>query len=118
MVRRRTRALAPGDIACTSLPLMRTAPEVGSSSVPAIVSSEDLPDPDGPMTATISPAATVRDTSRSACTSAAAVDLGDGAQLENGHRRTPILGLVGSPAPARQAVIAWAGVQPSARARR
>ena len=63
--------MAPGDIACTSLPLMRTAPEVGSSSVPAIVSSEDLPEPLGPITATISPLATLRETSRSACTSAA-----------------------------------------------
>ena len=65
------RALAPPDIACTSLPLMRIAPEVGSSSVPAIVSSEDLPEPLGPMTATISRGATVMETSRSACTSAA-----------------------------------------------
>ena len=55
-MRRRSWDLAPPDIRSVSLPLMRTAPEVGSSSVPAIVSSEDLPDPDGPMTATISPA--------------------------------------------------------------
>ena len=65
------RDFAPPAIRSVSSPLTRTAPEVGSSRVPAIVSSEDLPDPDGPITATISPAATVRDTSRSACTSAA-----------------------------------------------
>ena len=36
-----------------------------------MVSSVDLPDPLGPITATIVPAATSRLTSRSACTSAA-----------------------------------------------
>ena len=71
MTWRRSFDFMPADIRALSRPAIRTAPEVGSSSVPAIVSSEDLPDPDGPMTATISPAATVSETSRSACTSAA-----------------------------------------------
>jgi hypothetical protein len=46
-----------------------TAPLVGSSRLPAIVSSVLLPEPLGPITATSSPSSTDRSTSRSACTS-------------------------------------------------
>jgi hypothetical protein len=45
-----------------------TSPEVGESSPPATFSKVDLPEPEGPMTATSSPAETLRFTSSSACT--------------------------------------------------
>jgi hypothetical protein len=63
MLRRRSRALPFLDILVTSWPAMRTSPLVASSSVPAIVSSVDLPEPLGPITATISPAFTASSTS-------------------------------------------------------
>ena len=47
-------------IRATSRPVTRTVPLVGLSRVPIRCSSVDLPDPDGPTTATSSPAATVR----------------------------------------------------------
>ncbi len=47
---------------------MRTVPAVGLSRVPIRCSSVDLPDPDGPATATSSPAATTRLTRSSART--------------------------------------------------
>ena len=52
---------APGRrIRATSRPVTRTVPAVGLSRVPIRCSSVDLPDPDGPTTATSSPAATAR----------------------------------------------------------
>ena len=54
--------ILPGDEDC---------PLVASSRLPAMVSSVDLPEPLGPITATIVPGATSRLTSRRACTSAA-----------------------------------------------
>src|SRR5260221_552065 len=49
-------------------PATRTVPDVGRSSVPAMASSVDLPDPDGPVTATNSPAPMLTETERSATT--------------------------------------------------
>ena len=40
---------------CSCCPAINTSPEVGASSRPAIWSSDDLPDPDWPTSATISP---------------------------------------------------------------
>ena len=48
--------------------LDRDVPDVGLSSPPARVSSVDLPEPDGPMIATSSPACAANETPRSACT--------------------------------------------------
>ena len=48
--------------------MTRTAPVVGWSRVPIRCSSVVLPDPDGPTTATSSPAATAKLTPRSAGT--------------------------------------------------
>src|SRR5216684_1335951 len=70
MVRRRSRALAAWDIAPTVCPPTRTCPLLGSSRVPAMVSRVLLPEPLGPMTATISPWPTDRLTSCSAFTDA------------------------------------------------
>jgi hypothetical protein len=47
---------------------MCTRPEVGRSSVPITCSMVDLPEPDGPTIATISPAAMPRETPSSAVT--------------------------------------------------
>src|ERR1022692_496905 len=70
-VRRRSLALALRDIPDSTVPPIRTSPLVASSRLPAIVSSVDLPDPLGPITATITPASTDRSTPLSACTCAA-----------------------------------------------
>src|SRR5260370_30895560 len=70
MVRRRSRALAAWDVAPTGGPPTRTCPLLGSSRVPAMVSRVLLPEPLGPMTATISPWSTDRLTSCSAFTEA------------------------------------------------
>src|SRR5258708_36680654 len=70
MVRRRSRALAARDIAPTGCPPTRTSPRLGSSRVPAMVSRVLLPEPLGPMTATISPRSTDRLTACSAFTEA------------------------------------------------
>ena len=58
------RSLRPA----TSCPAIRTVPVVGRSRVPMMWSSVDLPDPDGPTSATSSPASIARSTSRSATT--------------------------------------------------
>ena len=63
----RRRAARSGR-AGTSKPATRTVPVVGRSRVPMMWSREVLPDPDGPTTATSSPAATVTDTALSAST--------------------------------------------------
>ena len=52
----------------TSRPPIEIVPEVGSSSVATISSSVVLPEPLGPYSATISPAATVSDTPSTART--------------------------------------------------
>ena len=53
----------------TSLPPIETVPVVGSSSAARMCINVDLPDPEGPMTATSSPGGiTVRETPRSAST--------------------------------------------------
>src|SRR5258708_25258267 len=70
MVRRRSRALAARAIAPTGCPPTRTSPRLGSSRVPAMVSRVLLPEPLGPMTATISPRSTDRLTACSAFTEA------------------------------------------------
>ena len=54
--------------AATSRPVIFTVPALGRSRLPITCSSVVLPDPDGPTTATNSPAVTVRLTSRSAVT--------------------------------------------------
>ena len=68
MLRRRKRARSLADIADTGWPHTVTSPEVGASSVPAIVNSVLLPEPLGPMIATSSPASIAKSTSTSACT--------------------------------------------------
>jgi hypothetical protein len=61
------------DIPDSLAPSTSTSPLLGSSRLPAIVSRVDLPEPLGPITATMAPASTDRPTSRSACTSPAPV---------------------------------------------
>ena len=51
----------------TSVPASMMVPEVGASIVAMQLSSVDLPDPEGPMRATNSPAAMVRLMPLSAC---------------------------------------------------
>ena len=53
-----------------SVPLIQTSPAVGRSSPASMCMSVDLPDPDGPMTATSSPRATESETERTASTTA------------------------------------------------
>ena len=50
------------------------ATDVGASRPAATISSEDLPDPDGPSSATVSPAATINDTPARMLTGPAALD--------------------------------------------
>jgi len=69
--RRRSRARALRDSLLSSSPQTMTSPLLGSSRLPAMVSSVDFPDPLGPITATMVPASTLRLISCSACTSAA-----------------------------------------------
>jgi hypothetical protein len=52
----------------TSRPSSRYRPAVGVSRQPRMVMKVDFPDPDGPMTATISPARISTETPRSAWT--------------------------------------------------
>ncbi len=54
-------------------PATFTVPPSGSSSPARQASRVDLPEPDGPTTATISPAPTARETPRSASVSSSAV---------------------------------------------
>ena len=68
MERRRSCACSRADSPATSTPPMTAVPLVADSSVPAIVSMLLLPDPLGPITATSSPATTVRSTLRRAWT--------------------------------------------------
>ena len=65
---RRTES-ASSVIVATSFPAIVTVPEVGRSSVPTMLSMVDLPEPEGPTTATNSPAVTSSDTPRRAPTS-------------------------------------------------
>jgi hypothetical protein len=67
-VLRRRAARSRRLMAPTSAPSTTTLPPVGWSSPPARFSSVDLPEPLGPMTATSSPACTVRVTPSSART--------------------------------------------------
>ena len=55
----------------TVSPRKRTSPLVGASSASSIRTSVDLPDPDSPMMPRLSPAATARSISDSACTPSA-----------------------------------------------
>jgi hypothetical protein len=69
MERRRSLARSLRDRPDSGNPSTETSPLVGSSRLPAIVSSVLLPDPLGPMTATSSPPSTDRSIARSASTS-------------------------------------------------
>src|SRR5690606_31720329 len=60
MNRRRSAAFSSRDIPASGRPATRTSPSVGVWRVPAMASSVLLPDPLGPITATISPLRTVR----------------------------------------------------------
>ena len=65
-----TQPMAPGlscDILVTSCPSILTDPESALSSRPHTESSVVLPDPDGPSTATVSPACTSSDAPDSTC---------------------------------------------------
>ena len=59
------------DIVESDTPEIRTSPLVGSSRLPAIVSSVDFPDPDAPITATSWPSSTDSSTPSRAWTAAA-----------------------------------------------
>ncbi len=59
---RRKRASASSPIRVMSVPAIATRPAVGFSSPAATISSDDLPEPDAPVSATLSPAATASDT--------------------------------------------------------
>jgi hypothetical protein len=69
MARRRSRARSSRDIEDSGRPATNTSPAVADSNAPAMVSNVLLPEPLGPITATIRPASTDRSTSRRACTS-------------------------------------------------
>ena len=70
-----------------------TSPLVGSSRLPAIVSRVDLPEPDGPITATKWPSSTDRSMPSRALDGglAFAVGLRHLAELEQAHRVATIL---------------------------
>ena len=82
------RALPLRDSLARSCPQTITSPLVGSSRLPAMVSRVDLPDPLGPITATIDPASTERLMSTSAC-GALAVGPGHLPYFEDAHRGPP-----------------------------
>ncbi len=65
---RRSRAFVLASDEPRSTPSTRTVPDSGVTSAPATARSEDLPEPDGPTTATSSPAVTSRLTASSAVT--------------------------------------------------
>ena len=69
-MRRRTCARLALDSEPSSWPCTRTRPAVAWSRPPARLSRVDLPEPEGPMTATISPGCTVRWSPRRAWTAA------------------------------------------------
>ena len=93
MVRRRSRALSFRDIDDKAAPSITTSPLVGSSRLPAIVSSVDFPEPDGPITATSEPALDreVDVGERMDFGGAGPVALRDSPQLEIAHRRATSL---------------------------
>src|SRR3990167_10224461 len=65
----RTRACSSGESVVTSRPSRRYRPVLGLSSRPSRFKSVDLPEPDGPITATYSPALMDRFRLRRACPS-------------------------------------------------
>ena len=65
----RTWASSSSDMVLTSSPARRNLPEVGTSRHPRMCISVDLPEPDGPMTATYSPLRISKETPRRASTS-------------------------------------------------
>ena len=69
ILRLRTWASSSSDMVLTSSPARRKEPDVGTSRQPRMCISVDLPEPDGPMTATYSPAAMSKETPRRASTS-------------------------------------------------
>ena len=71
---------------------MTTSPLVGSSRLPAMVSRVDLPEPLGPITATMEPASTVRFdvVQRVHLGGALAVGPRHVPQFEDAHRETPV----------------------------
>ena len=64
----RSAAISSDDRLPTSLPLRLYSPEVGRSRQPRRFMSVDLPEPEGPMSATISPAKMRSETPFSAST--------------------------------------------------
>ncbi|KYF92171.1 hypothetical protein BE20_12435 [Sorangium cellulosum] len=69
ILRLRSRASSTSSSSSTGSSSRRYRPAVGRSSVPMTFSVVDLPDPEAPMMATISPRESSRETPRSACTS-------------------------------------------------
>src|SRR5215467_8264561 len=65
----RKRFSSAAVMVATLLPSIQIAPSVGWSRQPIRLTSVDLPEPDGPITASHSPGATERETSSSARTS-------------------------------------------------
>ena len=58
----RKRAAASSPMPVMSVPAISTLPALGFSSPAATIRSEDLPEPEGPVIATVWPAGTVRET--------------------------------------------------------
>ncbi|KAG0925834.1 hypothetical protein G6F31_018600 [Rhizopus arrhizus] len=67
MCRRMSRILS-GDMCVTSWPTSRIAPSVGCTSFIRRRPVVDLPEPDSPTSASVSPARRVKDTPSTACT--------------------------------------------------
>lgn len=68
---RRARASASSFMPPNSAPATLIVPPLGRSMPDSTAISEDLPDPDGPSSATLSPAATLKSTPRRISTCAA-----------------------------------------------
>ena len=91
---RRSRARRASLAPARRSPWTSTSPLVGRSSPPSRLSSVDLPQPLGPVTATNSPWATARSTSSSAVTAAAPVPvpLGQAGRLQHRVMSAPFRG--------------------------
>ena len=105
------------------MPSTSTAPAVGASSPPARLSSVDLPEPDGPMTATSSPGCDGQAdvAQRVDGGVAGAVDAADVTQFEHAHRTASSdgAGAADGRAPARRRAIRvsqWSSQRTSASA--
>ena len=91
--RERRSASASASSADDVVPGEAVRPDVGRSSRPTMCMNVDLPEPDGPITATNSPGSMVRSTPRSATTSSPPsmrVDLAQTAHVDDGVHRASL----------------------------